>query len=193
MLVGLITRRSKVQILFPLPTKLRLSHALQSYMATTKAQKAGGRATALKLRKEALRCYYDSPNHCLACGRVIEVRSNERVSRVKRRKFCNKSCATKHHNAVSPKRAPQEVVYTKSTTTVNNIRRRARKAYAESGKSRRCSICSYDKHVEIAHIKSIASFAKDALVSKINNISNLTAFCPNHHWEHDHCRNGRAD
>lgn len=43
----------------------------------------------------------------------------------------------------------------------------------------------YDKHIEIAHIKAVADFDDGTLVSEINDINNLIALCPNHHWEYD--------
>ena len=43
----------------------------------------------------------------------------------------------------------------------------------------------YNKHIEIAHIKGVSEFSDDSLVSEINDINNLVALCPNHHWEFD--------
>lgn len=65
------------------------------------------------------------------------------------------------------------------------IRKIASKIFSSSGNSRKCIICGYDKHIEIAHIKSISSFSDDSLISEINDINNLVALCPNHHWEFD--------
>lgn len=49
-------------------------------------------------RKESLELYYSNPNHCLNCGKVIEVLDSQRVSDVGRKKFCNHSCATSFNN-----------------------------------------------------------------------------------------------
>lgn len=49
-------------------------------------------------REESLRLYYSNPNHCLYCGRIIEVLDNQRVSDVRRKKFCNRSCAASYNN-----------------------------------------------------------------------------------------------
>ena len=62
------------------------------------------------------------------------------------------------------------------------ISKDARRRY--SGKMS-CSICGYDKHSEIAHIKPVSSFDDNALIKDINNPDNLIALCPNHHWEYD--------
>lgn len=67
----------------------------------------------------------------------------------------------------------------------SSIRKLAEKTYNDSGKPLKCAICGYDKHVEIAHIKAVSDFKESALISEINNIDNLIALCPNHHWEYD--------
>lgn len=65
------------------------------------------------------------------------------------------------------------------------IQRLARKIYDMSSKPKKCVVCGYDKHYEVAHIKSVSSFDDNALISEINDIDNLIALCPNHHWEYD--------
>lgn len=49
-------------------------------------------------RKESLELYYSNPNYCLNCGKVIEILDNQRVSDVRRKKFCNHSCAASFNN-----------------------------------------------------------------------------------------------
>jgi hypothetical protein len=65
------------------------------------------------------------------------------------------------------------------------IRQHAELVYARSGKQKVCKICGYSNHAEISHIKSVSSFPDTALISEINDINNLIALCPNHHWEFD--------
>lgn len=65
------------------------------------------------------------------------------------------------------------------------IQKAARKNYKFSDKPKKCCICGYDKHYEVAHIKAVSSFDDNALIDTINNIDNLIALCPNHHWEYD--------
>lgn len=60
----------------------------------------------------------------------------------------------------------------------------ARDVYKRSGKPKICSVCGYDKHVEICHIKPVSSYNVETIL-EINDISNLIALCPNHHWEFD--------
>lgn len=66
------------------------------------------------------------------------------------------------------------------------FRRQASKSFEESGKEKKCAVCGYDKHIDIAHIKAVSEFSEDTLVSEISKASNLIALCPNHHWEYDH-------
>lgn len=70
-------------------------------------------------------------------------------------------------------------LYQKNST----IRRLARQVYERSNLPKCCQICGYDKHYEIHHKKSISLFSSDTPVSQINDIGNLQALCPNHHWE----------
>ena len=65
------------------------------------------------------------------------------------------------------------------------IRKLADTAYNKSEKPKACVICGYDKHIEIAHIKAVSDFDDDSLISEINDVNNLIALCPNHHWEFD--------
>lgn len=65
------------------------------------------------------------------------------------------------------------------------IQREAKIIYKKSNKPKRCVVCGYNKHYEVAHIKSVSSFNDDILVSEIDNIDNLISLCPNHHWEYD--------
>lgn len=48
-----------------------------------------------------------------------------------------------------------------------------------------CQKCSYNKHVELAHIKSISSFSDDTKLKIVNDRKNLLSLCPNCHWEFD--------
>lgn len=65
------------------------------------------------------------------------------------------------------------------------IQKKARLIYNNSNKPKECAICGYSKHFEVAHIKAVSLFDSDSLISEINDISNLIALCPNHHWEYD--------
>ncbi len=65
------------------------------------------------------------------------------------------------------------------------VRQLARTIYRQSNKPKQFAICAYDKHYEVCHIKPIKDFSDNTLISQINDIDNLVALCPNHHWEFD--------
>ncbi len=66
----------------------------------------------------------------------------------------------------------------------NNVRHNAH--VIMKNEPRVCSVCGYDKHVQLCHIKAIHSYPLDTLLSVINSRENLVFLCPNHHWELDH-------
>jgi hypothetical protein len=68
----------------------------------------------------------------------------------------------------------------------SRIRTLARKLYQNSNKPQKCMMCGYDKHFHVCHIKPISSFPGHTAISTINDLDNLVALCPNHHWEFDH-------
>jgi predicted restriction endonuclease len=67
----------------------------------------------------------------------------------------------------------------------SRIRELARNIYRQSDKPKQCLICGYYLHYEVCHIKSISDFSPDTPISIVNDLSNLIALCPNHHWELD--------
>ena len=75
--------------------------------------------------------------------------------------------------------------YTQWQTARSAIAKNARKVYLLSDKPKKCICCDYDKHYEVAHIKSVNSFDDESLICEINDLDNLIALCPNHHWEYD--------
>lgn len=48
-----------------------------------------------------------------------------------------------------------------------------------------CRHCSYDKHVELCHIKAVNEFPLTAKLSEVHAESNVIQLCPNCHWEFD--------
>ncbi len=62
------------------------------------AQKQGGAVMAVRQRKLALGKYYADPGRCLDCGHVIHVGDGQKVSEVRRKRFCDHSCAAKYNN-----------------------------------------------------------------------------------------------
>lgn len=75
----------------------------------------------------------------------------------------------------------------------SNIRKDAERTFRQSNKKLECYLCGYNSHIEIAHIKAVSKFSDDTLISEINDVHNLIALCPNHHWEFDHNKLTEAD
>ena len=67
----------------------------------------------------------------------------------------------------------------------STIANHARDTYIASDRPKHCLICGYNRHVDIAHLKAVSSFPDTAFIGEINDINNLMALCPNHHWEFD--------
>lgn len=75
--------------------------------------------------------------------------------------------------------------YKQWQTARSAIAKMARQVFNNSNKPKKCIICGYDKHYEVAHIKAVSDFDDNVLISDINDVNNLIALCPNHHWEYD--------
>lgn len=58
----------------------------------------GGQAAAKIQRAAAIKRYLESPNICKQCGSTIVVRDGQKVGEVRRKHFCNGSCAAKFNN-----------------------------------------------------------------------------------------------
>ncbi|MCI0560173.1 MAG: HNH endonuclease, partial [Nitrososphaera sp.] len=127
-----------------------------------------------------------------------------RVADVKRKRFCNQSCAGAYNNKVrirakkaspAPK-VPKVVPLAERTKgqlfgrgtwhlAASSIRTHARKVYYASGGARCCFVCGYDRYIEVCHIRDVSDFPDEALISEINSVNNLVGLCPNHHRELD--------
>jgi hypothetical protein len=61
-------------------------------------QSKGGQTRAIQQRDEALQKYYSAPNFCKNCNKVIMVPDGIQVAIIKRKFFCNHSCAASYRN-----------------------------------------------------------------------------------------------
>lgn len=146
--------------------------------------------------------YYLNPKLCLTCLLAIPFEQ-------RRNNFCNHSCAaattnknriklSDHKIYVKPKKhtVSKLTIKTLNKTKIfelsknwqsarSTIRKDACRVYKQSGKEYKCNVCGYSNHVEIAHIKAVSEFDNESTLLEINDINNLVALCPNHHWEFD--------
>jgi hypothetical protein len=97
-------------------------------------------------------------------------------------------CNTCHHKQrrLDQKTLVEAMRGRRDASRYTGVRSHARKVFAESGKPRQCAVCGYTNHVEICHVREISAFPLNTPVIEINNLNNLVALCPNHHWEFDH-------
>lgn len=65
------------------------------------------------------------------------------------------------------------------------IAKDARRVFYSNGDKKKCLVCGYSKHIEVAHIKSVNMFNDSVKIKDINKKENLVGLCPNHHWEFD--------
>lgn len=52
-----------------------------------------GKISGAKAREKSIAAYNESPNICLYCGSVIQVKGKQRVSAVRKKKFCDHKCS----------------------------------------------------------------------------------------------------
>jgi len=53
---------------------------------------------AIRQRKSAINNYYKKPNICFHCNEIINVQEGQKVSDVRKKKFCNHKCAAMANN-----------------------------------------------------------------------------------------------
>lgn len=170
----------------------------------------GGQKSAIGKRMDAIIRYYSNPRTCVYCDSVIDPYDNGPVSWIKRKKFCSSNCQRcfKRSGKVldindSPRidRGDSLLSETKNSLTKSarlsyagslssKIREHSRAVYNRAKMPRACVVCSYNKHIEVAHIKPVSEFDNNETIAVINSLDNLVALCPNHHWEFD---NGLID
>lgn len=63
------------------------------------------------------------------------------------------------------------------------VRAHARRLHAHLPK--RCQVCGYDKHTELAHITALSKWPLSTTLNEVNAKTNVLVLCPNHHWEFD--------
>lgn len=72
-------------------------------MNSLKDRSKGGQVTAIISRNKAIQDYYKHPKRCKFCKNIIEV-GEEQVTQIKRKNFCNRSCAASFINKTREKK-----------------------------------------------------------------------------------------
>lgn len=132
------------------------------------------------------------------CSRSCAAKSTNKIPKRKRTNKCincnqlilsnRQKCSKCINRRLLPDYTIKEAIYDTHhrSSAYALIRSRARKVYRESLKPKCCIVCNYAKHFEVCHIRAISEFIDTTKISEVNNIDNLIALCPNHHWELDH-------
>lgn len=179
-------------------------------MLTNEARLKGTLISSQKNKERAIENYYFNPKICKRCNKIIKIEKNQKVSDVRKKKFCSRSCSAIFHNHSRKVVKVKKVIKSKEEKKLelyNNwkeikkgdffkscknyfsarcsITKYAKRVMKYSEKEKICKNCGYDKHVEICHILSVASFSNESSLYDITNENNLMYLCPNCHWEFD--------
>ena len=74
-----------------------------NYMQIYSPQSIGGKIMAIRQRHAALSLYYQNPNKCKRCGEIIHP-GDKKVSEIRKKKFCNHTCAALVRNIVDQRK-----------------------------------------------------------------------------------------
>lgn len=117
---------------------------------------------------------------CVECSEVVFSHRSNRCEKHHKEhinnRYCNKTIG-EYRNKLSVKG--------KHPSWVNSHIRLFAKSWNKELLTLPCAKCSYNKHVELAHIKAISTYSDDTVLSEVNNKLNLIQLCPNCHWEFD--------
>ena len=157
-------------------------------------------------REKSIKKYNENPNICKCCGNPIlaDISNKQKVSEIRKKIFCNRSCSAKFNNLQREKKLKIKSLKKEKFEFILNltkkdlidkhqtyhryrstIRKHAHYVFNMYHEHQECKVCGYDTHIEVCHIKPVSSFNDDELISEINSINNLVGLCPNHHWEFD--------
>lgn len=120
---------------------------------------------------------------CIKCNNVFTATRDETGYFSK-----SKRCPTCMDSSIMDTRTKKQIFEICSSwqSARSAIRKHASKIYARNNRPKCCAVCGYQKHYDISHLTSVSDFSEDSLITEINDINNLIALCPTHHWEYDH-------
>ena len=90
-------------------------------------------------RDRAIKKYYNNANLCLYCSKIIRVGKGQKVSEVRAKKFCNRTCAATYNNN---KRIPQNRVYVCQRCRKEFPRKRSKTTGLLLAKRKYCEMCT---------------------------------------------------
>lgn len=127
-------------------------------------------------RKKALDKYYANPNICEWCKQVIPVPDGVKVPIIRKKKFCDRSCAAKHNNQHFPKRqAPPMSVCEECGCDIEN-KKTSSGAYV---RRKYCDICLPTKRLQNQGKIALHSTTKGELYGRLSNRRGRMSICGN--------------
>jgi hypothetical protein len=120
---------------------------------------------------------------CVTCGSPVQG---------KFKRYCSSMCWPKKKDITLETRGSLQERYSRILPIYSwqasrgRINGHAHKVYFRSNRKRECVECGYTRHIHVCHIRAVSDFPPTATIAEINDIANLVALCPNHHWEYDH-------
>jgi len=110
-----------------------------------------GKLGAEVIKNRYIQLYYNNPNYCLECGSLIEIKEGQIPSEVRKKKFCDHSCAAKYNNKKYPKRSGQKYGECKNCGEQIKFKKQKKGGYSPR---KYCSDCL--KTVRVEHANSSA-------------------------------------
>ncbi len=123
---------------------------------------------------------------CKNCGVEIEITTRTKSGNLSHKNLCV-NCKREVGGVIFDKTLAELFSKRKNWQSARSgIRHNAASVYFGSGRPAVCAVCGYSNHIQVSHIVAVSEFPKTATVRQVNDLSNLIALCPNHHWEFDH-------
>lgn len=145
-------------------------------------QSIGGQIMAKRQRDAALENYYSNPIRCKCCDKIIEVKENQKVSEVRKKKFCDRTCSAKVNSIGRECKFKKDIgECQRCCNTINYKYNSVAKTYY---KRKYCSSCLIDIKKE----KSVRTSTKKETFDKCKNWqsarSTIQKDARNHYREH---------
>jgi len=149
----------------------------------------GGQVMAKRQREVALKKYYLNPKHCKNCSKIIKIKEREKVSQVRKKIFCDHSCAAIFNQKGKPSKNRGNLKIKESTC--NYCGGKFIKSRTKNGsisKSKYCETCKTHKHNNVQRSKetrtsNIELITKEELFNSRKNWQSARSTIRKHAWK----------
>ncbi len=108
---------------------------------------AGGKATAIVLKKQALERYYKSPNICKNCKKVIQVNKDQKVSEVRKKSFCTRSCSGSYNNSHRTREPWKSTMTERECSVCKKVFKLYRTTSGNFTRRKKCLLCTKNNSI----------------------------------------------